>query len=142
MPITVNKEVVHFFSKNLKRLIDGLDLRRTDSRECLQLLLDHKLGIANDVCFGAFFAAMQTKEPTIEEVLGLFEAVNEFDRISLEIERKFTDPLCGIVGSGKDDIKTFNISSISAIVAAAAGVRVLKNGSRSESSVAGTTDVR
>jgi anthranilate phosphoribosyltransferase len=65
----------------------------------------------------------------------------KYDRDPIEIKRNFKSPLCGIIGSGKDDLKTFNISSIAAIVAAGAGVKVLKNGSRAEASVTGTTDV-
>ena len=70
------------------------------SKNSLILLLDHSLGVANDVCFGALFAALQTKRPTIDEVAGLMDAVLEYDRISIEINRIFNEPLCGIVGSG------------------------------------------
>lgn len=130
-----------YFVKNLRKLINGIDIDRKHAYNCLKFLLDHEFGIANDSCFGAFFAAMQTKKPTAEEILGLMDVVLNYDRISLNIERNFCEPLCGIVGSGKDDVKTFNVSSISSIVGAAAGVKVIKNGSRSEASVAGTTDV-
>ncbi|PIP29178.1 anthranilate phosphoribosyltransferase [Candidatus Kuenenbacteria bacterium CG23_combo_of_CG06-09_8_20_14_all_39_39] len=69
------------------------------------------------------------------------DAVINYDRIPIEIKRSFGEPLCGIIGSGKDDLKTFNVSSAASIVAAASGVKVLKNGSRAEASIAGTTDV-
>ncbi len=130
-----------YFVKNLRKVIRGENLKREEAFNCLKFLLDHEFGIANDSCFGAFFAAIQTKTPTIEEITGLMDVVLNYDRKPLIVERKFSEPLCGIIGSGKDDVKTFNISSISSIVGAAAGGKIIKNGSRSEASVAGTTDV-
>ena len=129
-----------YFTLRLRRIINGYNISREEAYFCLKYLLDHEFGIANDSCFGAFFAALETKKATIEEIAGLMDCVINYDRVELNINRSFTEPLCGIIGSGKDDVKTFNISSISSIVAAAAGVKVLKNGSRSEDSVAGTTD--
>lgn len=130
-----------YFVENLRKVIKGEDLKREESFNCLKMLLDHEFGIANDSCFGALFAAMQTKGASIDEIAGLMDVVLKYDRVPLKIKRSFEEPLCGIIGSGKDDVKTFNISSISSIVGAAAGCKVIKNGSRSEASVAGTTDV-
>ena len=130
-----------YFVENLRKVINGKDLTREEAYNCLKYLLDHELGIANDSCFGAFFAALQTKGTKTDEIAGLMDVVLKYDRIPLNIQKGFEAPLCGIIGSGKDDVKTFNISSISSIVGAAAGVKVIKNGSRSEASVAGTTDV-
>lgn len=90
--------------------------------------------------FGALFAALQCNKPTKDEVLGLIDVVILYDRISITNDLLNSD-ICGIVGSGKDDLKTFNVSTCAAFVAAGAGVKVVKNGSRSESSVSGTTDV-
>lgn len=141
MPNNIDLKVKSYFTNQLKKVISGKSLSRTDTKQCLIYLLDHKLGNANDVCFGALFASLQAKGPSIEEVAGLMDAVLDYDRIPIEIKRNFASPLCGIIGSGKDDLKTFNVSSMSSIVAAAAGVKVVKNGSRAEASVAGATDV-
>lgn len=130
-----------FFVEKLRNIIRNENISSGDAYECLKYLLDNEFGIANDSCFGAYLAALQTKGPTVDEIVGLMNCVMNYDRRELKIERNFDKPLCGIIGSGKDDVKTFNISSISSIVAASAGVKVLKNGSRSEASVAGTTDV-
>lgn len=116
------------------------DLTREESYEAFRIILDHKLGNANEVSFGAFFGALQTKKPTVDEISGLIDVVLNYDRKKID----YTDPennLCGIVGSGKDTLKTYNISTAAAIIASAAGVKVVKNGSRSESSNCGTTDV-
>ena len=130
-----------YFTDRLRKIIKGQNLTSDEAYTCLKYLLDHEFGIANDSCFGAFFAALQTKKPVEDEVLGLMNCVLNYDCQEIDIQRNFSEPLCGIIGSGKDDVKTFNVSSISSIVAASCGVKVLKNGSRSEASVAGTTDV-
>src|SRR3970282_254727 len=107
-----NLTIKDYFSKRLKLILSGHDITREEARQCLIYLLDHRLGMANDVCFGALFAALQAKGPTIQEVAGLMDAVISYDRIPVEIDRRFSTPLCGIIGSGKDDLQTFNVSSI------------------------------
>ncbi len=123
----------------LKKVLHRENLSREESCEVFKVILDHGLGIANDVTFGALFAGLQTKGPTDEEILGLMDVVMDYDRRNVQI--KFDMPILGIVGSGKDDLKTFNISTGASILAASLGCKVVKNGSRSESSVSGTTDV-
>lgn len=130
-----------YFVKILRRIINNENISSHEAFNCLKLLLDHKLGEANDTCFGAYLSSLMTKGATIDEVYGLIDCVLNYDCQELKINHDKSIPLCGIIGSGKDDVKTFNVSSISAIVAASCGVKVLKNGSRSEASVAGTTDV-
>lgn len=131
----------NFFENCLRTVIEGNNITDKDAYLCLKYLLDHSFEDANDSCFGAFLAALQTKGATEEEILGLMACVMNYDRAEVIINRDFTMPLCGIIGSGKDDVKTFNISSIASIIAASAGVKTIKNGSRSEASIAGTTDV-
>ena len=131
----------HFITEVLTKLTNRKDIGRSAAYESLKILLDEELGISNDSCFGAFLASMQTKGATIDEITGLMDCVMNYDCQPVEIMRNFEEPLCGIVGSGKDELKTFNISSLASIVAASCGVRVLKNGSRSEASVSGTTDI-
>lgn len=131
---------IEFASRVLKQIVKGQNLSQELTEKFFRLILDHKLGVANDTTFGAFFAALQTKGPSLDEILGLTHVVLSYDRVEIPYDGN-TDDLCGIVGSGKDDIKTFNVSTCSAIVAASSGAKVVKNGSRSESSVAGTTDV-
>lgn len=122
----------------LKKLTRGDNLNRKESFSMFKAILDNRFGKLNDVYLGSFFAAMQTKGPTKEEITGLMDAVLKYDRIPLNVNN---NRLCGIVGSGRDDIKTINVSTAAALVASGLGVKVVKNGCRSESSVSGTTDV-
>lgn len=131
------KEIV---ASALQRIMRGENLKMQDIEESFKIILDHQLGYANDVSFGAFLASLQTKGATVDEVLGLINVVMNYDRKKITYHGEVSN-LCGIIGSGKDSLKTYNISTAAAIIAASVGVKVVKNGSRSESSNAGTTDV-
>lgn len=122
----------------LEKLTKGKNLTRKETYSMFKAILDNKFGRLNDIYFGSFFAAIQTKGPAKEEVAGLMDTVLKYDRIPLKTKHR---KLCGIVGSGRDDIKTINVSTAAAIVASGLGVKIVKNGCRSESSVSGTTDV-
>src|SRR4030042_4477023 len=122
----------------LDKLVKGKNLTRNESFSIFKSLIDGRYGELNDIYLGSFLASMQTKNPTKEEIAGLMDVVLKYDRIPLKIDNM---RFCGIVGSGRDTIKTINISTAAAIVASGLGVKVVKNGCRSESSVSGTTDV-
>ena len=84
-----------YFVENLRKVIKGEDLKREESFNCLKMLLDHEFGIANDSCFGALFAAMQTKGASIDEIAGLIDfmykimcRIRFMYRICLDIEDK------------------------------------------------------
>lgn len=124
----------------LKKVTSNEHLTRDEVSSFFKAILDNQFGITNDVMFGALFAALQCNKPTRDEVLGLIDVVLLYDRVSHTNDLEDSD-VCGIVGSGKDDLKTFNVSTCAAFIAAGAGVKVVKNGSRSESSISGTTDV-
>lgn len=93
-------------------------------------------GRATDSQMGAFLAAMRLKGETIEEITACAEVMREK---CLKL-RPDTDVL-DIVGTGGDELYSFNISTVSSFVAAAGGVRVAKHGNRSVSSKCGSADV-
>lgn len=123
----------------LDKLVKGKNLTRKESFFVFKNLIDGKYNGLNDIYLGSFLASMQTKNPTKEEIAGLMDVVLKYDRKPLNIND--TGRFCGIVGSGRDTIKTINISTAAAIIASGLGVKVVKNGCRSESSISGTTDV-
>jgi len=125
--------------KALDNLVKRKNLTRKESFSVFKDLIDGKYGKLNDIYLGSFLASMQTKNATKEEIAGLMDVVLKYDRVHLRVNK--TERFCGIVGSGRDTIKTINISTAAAIVASGLGVKVVKNGCRSESSVSGTTDV-
>lgn len=91
------------------------------------------------------WAAQLMRQPLTPELLTqIWSEILDFDD---QLARYIADPVATpqgtvlVAGSGKEDFKTFNVSTASAILAAAAGVPVLKGVSRSVSAVSGAADV-
>ena len=87
----------------------------------------------------AFLAALSTKSAkaeTIEEISGCATAMRE---LATPVEHPDMEVL-EIVGTGGDRANTFNISTTTALIVAAAGVKVAKHGNRAASSRCGTAD--
>jgi anthranilate phosphoribosyltransferase len=84
----------------------------------------------------AFITALAMKGETIDEITGCAEVMREkATRVHAE------EPFIDIVGTGGDKSGTFNVSTVAALVAAGAGVRVAKHGNRAASSHSGSADV-
>ena len=93
-------------------------------------------GQATDSQIAGFAVALRTKGETIDEVRGLSDAM--LDRANrIQVPGRLLD----IVGTGGDRSMSVNISTMSAIVAAGAGAKVVKHGNRSASSQSGSADV-
>ncbi|GAA6122729.1 anthranilate phosphoribosyltransferase [Bifidobacterium psychraerophilum] len=92
-------------------------------------------GNADPVAVGATLAAMQTLGLDSEEVAGAAKAMVSHAK-ALPVSGETTD----IVGTGGDGASTVNLSTMGAIVAAAAGVKIVKHGNRAASSKSGTAD--
>jgi len=93
-------------------------------------------GEATPAQIAGFAVALRAKGETVAEVTGLVTAMFEHARL-IEVPGRVLD----IVGTGGDRSMSVNISTMAAIVAAGAGVTVVKHGNRSASSKAGTADV-
>ena len=93
-------------------------------------------GEASPAQLASFLTALRSKGETVEEMSGLAGMM-------LEHARRFTveGPTIDIVGTGGDRAMTVNISSMSAIVMAAAGAVVVKHGNRASSSRSGSADM-
>jgi anthranilate phosphoribosyltransferase len=93
-------------------------------------------GSATPAQIAAFAVALRAKGETPAEISGLAEAMLEH-AVRVEIPGDAVD----VVGTGGDRAHTVNISTMSAVVAAAAGVRVVKHGNRAATSKAGAADL-
>jgi anthranilate phosphoribosyltransferase len=116
----------------LARLDAGLDLEPTEIQSVLQAILDESADIES---VKAFLLALHQKGETAEEVSALVEQLYR-NATPISIPERAVDT----VGTGGDGAHTINISSTAAIVAAAAGARVVKHGSRAVSSKSGASD--
>ncbi|WZL74087.1 anthranilate phosphoribosyltransferase [Clostridiaceae bacterium 35-E11] len=94
-------------------------------------------GKATESQIGGFLAALRMKGETLEEITGSTKVMRD-KALSINITKDYAIDTCG---TGGDGANTFNISTVAAFVAAAAGVTVVKHGSRSVSSKCGSADV-
>lgn len=116
----------------ISRLEAGLDLEPVEIQSVLQAILEDTADIES---VKAFLLALHKKGETAEEVSALVEQLYR-NATPISIPERAVDT----VGTGGDGAHTINISSTAAIVAAAAGARVVKHGSRAVSSKSGASD--
>jgi anthranilate phosphoribosyltransferase len=114
-------------------IIQNISLSESEMAECMTEIME---GRATDAQIGAFLTALRLKGETVEEITGAA-------RIMREKATKINAPegVIDTCGTGGDMSGTFNISTTTAIVVAAAGVPVAKHGNRSVSSQSGSADV-
>ncbi|MFD9735365.1 anthranilate phosphoribosyltransferase [Umezawaea sp. NPDC059074] len=117
----------------LNQLVDRVDLSAEDTGWAMDQVMT---GSATSAQIAGFVVALRAKGETPEEVDG-------FATMMLEHARRFTVDVraVDIVGTGGDNSGSVNISTMAAIVTAAAGVPVVKHGNRAASSKCGTADV-
>ncbi|MFF8292036.1 anthranilate phosphoribosyltransferase [Streptomyces sp. NPDC016309] len=93
-------------------------------------------GEATDAQIAGFVVALRAKGETVEEISGLVRTMYAHANL-IEVP----GPSVDIVGTGGDGAKTVNISTMSAIVVAGTGAKVVKHGNRAASSASGASDV-
>ena len=119
----------------LGTLMDGRSLDREVSRAAMAEILD---GAASPAQIAAFVVALRMKGETVEELVGMVEAMLDASELVVLDD---LDSTVDIVGTGGDRAHTINVSTISAIVVAGAGGRVCKHGNRAASSACGAADL-
>jgi anthranilate phosphoribosyltransferase len=117
----------------LSELIAGRDLDRPTTAWAMDRIM---AGEATPSQIAGFLIGLRSKGESVDEMRGLAEVMLSHAR-RIEVE----GPSLDIVGTGGDRAHTVNISTMAAIVAAAAGVRVVKHGNRAASSSSGSADV-
>lgn len=122
-----------FWPHVLGLLIDGASLSVEEAATAMRAIME---GLATPAQIGGFLVALRAKGVTVDELEGLA-------RTTLELARpvRTPGPVLDTCGTGGDRAGTFNISTLGAIVAAAAGATVAKHGNRAASSRCGSADV-
>ncbi|MBI1887187.1 MAG: anthranilate phosphoribosyltransferase [Nitrosomonadales bacterium] len=123
------------YAQTLTRLIDRHDLTFAEMRELMQRVMGGQLTHAQ---IAAVLVALRMKGETVGEIAAAAAVMRE---LSSKVSVKNTGHLVDTCGTGGDGAQTFNISTASALVAAAAGAHVAKHGGRSVSSTCGSADV-
>jgi anthranilate phosphoribosyltransferase len=117
----------------LTDLLGGVDLSVSESTWAMRQVM---AGEATPSQLAGFLVALRAKGETVDEIVGFRDAILEA-ALPLPVDSHVLD----IVGTGGDRFGTVNISSMSAIVAAASGVPVVKHGNKAASSSSGSSDV-
>ncbi|VAW50257.1 Anthranilate phosphoribosyltransferase [hydrothermal vent metagenome] len=126
MPITMQGAIKAVTEKN--------DLSTEKMRETMRLIMT---GEATPAQIGGFLIGLRMKGETIDEIAAAANVMRELAN-KVEVDKNHLVDTCG---TGGDASGSFNISTASAIVVAAAGGKVAKHGNRSISSKSGSADV-
>lgn len=106
--------------------------------EMIELMRQIMRGEVSPLMTAAIITGLRVKKETVGEITGAARVMRELSaKVDLPAHRHFVD----IVGTGGDGASSFNISTASMFVAAAAGARIAKHGGRSVSSKSGSADV-
>ena len=118
----------------IAKAADRIDLSEAEAKSVMEIMLS---GEATQAQIAAFLTALRMKGETLDELVGLASVLRDkAETIAPEAEN-YVD----LVGTGGDCTYTFNVSTTSAFVVAAAGLPVAKHGNRSISSRSGAGDV-
>ncbi len=120
--------------KYIDKVLNRYNLSREEVRDVMKIIMS---GHASDDEIGQYLLALNDKGPTVEEITGAVEIMRQFV-INVKTGHEVVLDTCG---TGGDHKGTFNISTLSALVVAGAGVAVAKHGNRSVSSVCGSADL-
>lgn len=119
----------------LKKVSSKENLSENEAYNCMMEMVSGK---ADKVQMAAFLAALTTKGEAIEEITGFVKAMR---KVSIIVSPKLEVPLVDTCGTGGDILKTFNVSTAAAIIAASCGVAIAKHGNRSITSKCGGADI-
>jgi anthranilate phosphoribosyltransferase len=123
------------FKDVLNQLLAAKDLSHDQMLAVMQQVMSGELSEAQ---IAALLIALRIKGETVDEIAA---AATVMRQLSTKVHISNTAHLVDTCGTGGDGIQTFNVSTVSAFVAAAAGAKVAKHGGRSVSSTCGSADV-
>lgn len=121
-------------AKYIETLLKGDDLTFDEAEKLLDIVFEGEIAEAQ---IAAFLTAMRIKSPTAAELAGLAKSL----RTHAVAVKAGVDNLVDTCGTGGGAVKTCNVSTAAAIVAAGAGVYVAKHGNRGITSKCGSADV-
>jgi anthranilate phosphoribosyltransferase len=119
----------------LNRLARGESLKESEASRAMELIMRDE---ATPSQIAGFIVALRLKGETVDEIAGLARTMRS---MATPIDVDDAGSLLDTCGTGGDGSGSFNISTLSAIVAAACGARVAKHGNRAASSTCGSADV-
>lgn len=129
MPITPHEA--------LQRTIEHREIFRDEMVDLMRMIMR---GEVSPLMTAAILSGLRVKKETVDEIAGAAQVMREF-ALPVPVAEADRAHLVDIVGTGGDGAHTFNISTASTFVVAAAGAKVAKHGNRSVSSKSGSADL-
>ena len=120
----------------IKKIVDKQDLTYDEAYDVMKEIMTGQTTQVQNAAYLAALSTKSTKAETTDEIAGSAAAMREQ---ALSVDAGDMDTF-EIVGTGGDNAQSFNISTTSAFVAAAGGMKVSKHGNRAASSKSGTAD--
>lgn len=117
------------------KIVDKQDLTYDEAYSVMNEIMSGETSPTQNAAFLAALSTKSTKAETINEIAGCAAAMRDH---ALKVPHDMD--VLEIVGTGGDNAHSFNISTTSALVIAASGVKVAKHGNRAASSLCGTAD--
>ena len=119
----------------IEKIVSKQDLTYDEAYTVMNEIMTGQTTPTQNAAFLAALSTKSTRAETIDEISGCAQAMRErAEKVEVSV------PVMEIVGTGGDHANTFNISTCSAFVAAAGGVKIAKHGNRAASSRCGTAD--
>lgn len=120
---------------SVQRILEGGELGQDEIAQTVREIAE---GRATQAQIAAFLIALRQRGETPGEIAAFASTLREY---SVRISPRVPGRLVDTCGTGGDSVKTFNVSTISAFVAAGAGAYVAKHGNRAVTSRCGSADV-
>lgn len=119
----------------ITKIVNKQDLTYDEAYDVMNEIMSGETSVAQNAAFLAALSTKSAKAETTDEIAGCAAAMRDHaTKVETDME------LFEIVGTGGDGAHSFNISTTSALVAAAGGMKVAKHGNRAASSKCGTAD--
>ena len=129
------KEVKKMIKEAIVKIVNKEDLNYEEAYEVMNEIMNGETTPTQNAAFLSALSTKSAKAETTDEIAGCAAAMRDHaTRVRTDME------VFEIVGTGGDNAGSFNISTTSALVAAAGGMKVAKHGNRAASSLSGTAD--
>lgn len=120
--------------KFIKKIVELKNLTQEEMTEAMEIIMS---GQTNDIQISSFITALKMKGETADEIAAAARVMKE-KAIKIKVD---SDIILDTCGTGGDGFNTFNISTASAIVCAAYGIKVAKHGNKALTSRCGSADI-
>jgi len=132
----VNENLKRQFGRLICSVAAGKFMTREESKEAYrQVILNEQPELQQ----GAFLMAHIARGPSTEELSGAWDALDTYDTAKIRCD--LSGPVCDIVGTGSDPLKTINCSTPASFIASCCGLSVAKKGARLVTGVSGASDI-